>query len=73
MYTQHRDSLSQTGQGLVASDKEDEIQPGSELANVWGELSSLYFVRSSDALQIKYRKNFLGTSAWTDCFVLVLS
>lgn len=37
-YTKNRARLSQTGQGLLDDDRADEIAPGSEIANVWGDL-----------------------------------
>jgi hypothetical protein len=37
--------MSETGQGLIEDNREDEIIPGSEIANVWGvyvSMRSLY-------------------------------
>ena len=34
-YVKYRASISETGQGLIDADREDEILPGSEIANVW--------------------------------------
>ncbi len=36
MYREQREKLTATGAGLVDDDREDEIVPGSELANLWG-------------------------------------
>ena len=35
-YVKHRASISETGQGLLDAGREDEILPGSEIANIWG-------------------------------------
>ena len=40
LYTRHRSELSETGKGLVDADREGEITPGSNLANIWGMLPS---------------------------------
>jgi hypothetical protein len=35
-FRKHRSTLKETGHGLVANDREDDIKPNSEIANVWG-------------------------------------
>lgn len=40
----NRTKLSQTGQGLIDDDREDEITPGSEIANIWGKLMQSYWI-----------------------------
>ncbi|KAG1767872.1 hypothetical protein EV702DRAFT_1050206 [Suillus placidus] len=47
-FIKHRDSMSQTGQGLIDADGEDEITFGSEIFNAWGMI-----------WQTKLRKSFL--------------
>ncbi|KAF8813997.1 hypothetical protein BYT27DRAFT_7083095, partial [Phlegmacium glaucopus] len=38
-----QEELGLTGQGLIDQDREDEIVPGSELANKWGIFLSFLF------------------------------
>lgn len=35
-YLKHRNSISETGQGLIDEGREFEIEQGSQLANIWG-------------------------------------
>lgn len=35
-YAKHWANISETGQGLLDAGREDEIMPGSEIANIWG-------------------------------------
>lgn len=35
-YGKYRKMMSETGQGLIDDDREDDIIPGSEIANMWG-------------------------------------
>jgi hypothetical protein len=35
-YGKYRKMMSETGQGLINEDHEDEMTPGSEIANMWG-------------------------------------
>jgi hypothetical protein len=35
-YTKYRKEMSDTGQGLLDADREDEILAGSDIANIWG-------------------------------------
>ena len=35
-YHKYRQQLGETGHGLVVSDREHDITPGSEIANVYG-------------------------------------
>lgn len=37
-YRDHRTLLGATGQGLVSEDREGEIEHGSELENIWGNV-----------------------------------
>ncbi|KAH9969954.1 hypothetical protein BJV74DRAFT_799332 [Russula compacta] len=37
VYTKNRAKLSETGQGLLDIDQEDEITPSSEITNIWGD------------------------------------
>jgi hypothetical protein len=46
MYIQHRDTMSETGQGIVRSGQEDTLIPNSECANAWG---MLYYLKHSTA------------------------
>jgi len=36
-YSRNRAKLSEMGQGLLDADWEDEITPGSKIANIWGD------------------------------------
>lgn len=58
LYIKFRNELGQTGHGLVTEGCEDEITPGSELANVWGmclyRLPSLKLTGLSDATLNKF-------------------
>jgi hypothetical protein len=40
-YIKHRDTISETGQGLIDEGRESEFTPGSKLANIWGMVSCL--------------------------------
>jgi hypothetical protein len=37
LYREYRTTLGATGEGLLNADREDEIIPGSDLANLWGK------------------------------------
>ena len=41
-YAKHRKEMSDTGQGLLDEDHEDEILPNSEITNVWGASCFIY-------------------------------
>jgi len=45
-YVKHRDSISETGQGLIDEGRESEFAPDSKLANIWG--TYLIFVVAHD-------------------------
>ncbi len=40
LYCECREKLTATGAGLVDEDRESEFEPGSQLANIWGECLS---------------------------------
>ena len=40
-YGKYRKMISETGQGLIDEGREDEIIPGSEIANLWGNVIKL--------------------------------
>lgn len=40
-YGKYRKMISETGQGLIDEGREDEITPGSEIANIWGNVIML--------------------------------
>ncbi|KAG1788877.1 uncharacterized protein HD556DRAFT_1529800 [Suillus plorans] len=41
-FIKHRDSMSQTGQGLIDADREDEITFGSEIFNAWDQVKKKF-------------------------------
>lgn len=61
-YGKYRKMMSETGQGLINKGREDEITPGSEIANIWGRyhmfiylflMSNLYCrVNSKEVLMV---------------------
>jgi hypothetical protein len=59
-YIKHRANMSETGQGLLDAGQEDEIIPGSEIANVWRKSSHhSYYLLPSVYLSIeKVQKQF---------------
>lgn len=47
LFKGHRDSLGETGQGLVDGDQEEAITTGSALENVWRKSRSHWFSASA--------------------------
>jgi hypothetical protein len=43
-YGKYRKMMSETGQGLLDNSCEDEIAPGSEIANIWGRYQYHMFI-----------------------------
>ncbi|KAJ8583204.1 hypothetical protein M405DRAFT_937362 [Rhizopogon salebrosus TDB-379] len=41
-FVKHRDSMSQTGQGLIDADREDEMTVGSEIFNAWDQVKKKF-------------------------------
>jgi hypothetical protein len=42
LYGKHRKMMSETGQGLIDDGREDDITPGSDIANMWGTRYSTF-------------------------------
>ena len=40
---EYRNGLGETGHGLIVSGQEAELHVGSEIANVYGKLTIIYF------------------------------
>lgn len=43
-YGKYRKMMTETGQGLIDDGREDEITPGSEIANMWGRYSMFTYL-----------------------------
>lgn len=59
LYRECREKLTATGAGLVDEGREDEFEPDSQLANIWGKLHSVTVCKLNTSLSLdEIQKDF---------------